>query len=137
MAVGVAARWSLVVPGDRVLVTPAGPDAHHFSTRPPGQSPAGRVFLSRTPGHLRRRRAHVHTAGRIARADDKSARGRRLRDWSVAMDMEPLDAASAVAGVLTLVYEVAKDVYRHLKGRKARKRMVREGVSDKKPPENK
>lgn len=60
-----------------------------------------------------------------------------MRDWSVAMDMEPLDAASAVAGVLTLVYEVAKDVYRHLKGRKARKRMVREGVSDKKPPENK
>ena len=53
------------------------------------------------------------------------------------MDMEPLDAASAVAGVLTLVYEVAKDVYRHLKGRKARKRMVREGVSDEKPPENK
>lgn len=54
------------------------------------------------------------------------------------MNLEPLEVASAVAGVLTLLYEVAKDAYRHLKGRKARKRMVREGVDGKrKPPENK
>lgn len=65
MAVGVAARWILVVPGDRVLVTPAGPDAHHFSTRPPGQSPAGRVFVLQSPTPP----PHPHTGCHIPRGN--------------------------------------------------------------------
>ena len=51
------------------------------------------------------------------------------------MDIEPLDALAALATVGGLLYEVARDVFRFVKGRKARRRMAREGVSEV-PPKN-